>query len=87
MPFSWQLSIGPELIWLCYLLNQGAFNKAILAPAYGFQTVFTTKVLLYELESKLGDLYGTQYLRQQMINQEGLSQKAIEELEKVLGKQ
>lgn len=39
------------------------------------------KVLLYELESKLGDLYGTQYLRQQMINQEGLSQKAIEELE------
>ena len=39
------------------------------------------KVQLYELESKLGDLYGTQYLRQQMINQEGLSQKAIEELE------
>lgn len=39
------------------------------------------KVQLYELESKLGDLYGTQYLRQQMIHQEGLSQKAIEELE------
>lgn len=39
------------------------------------------KVQLHELESKLGDLYGTQYLRQQMIHQEGLSQKAIKELE------
>ena len=39
------------------------------------------KVQLHELENKLGDLYGTQYLRQQMIHQEGLSQKAIKELE------